>query len=84
MLKKKNKKHVVREKPVQAILLSIVGGAHLKGVFKIAKNKSSISPFLSSNIENVFLLKGEQIPFKQISSICTYLGIITFKNWDSH
>lgn len=53
------------------------GGAQLKGVFKLAKNKSSIFPFLSSNIGR-FPSKGEQISFKQISRICTYLGIITF------
>lgn len=36
------------------------GGAQLKGVFKLAKNKSSIFPFLSSDIGHVFLPKGNR------------------------
>lgn len=36
------------------------GGAQLKNVFKLAKNKSTISPFLSSNTGNVFLPKGNR------------------------
>lgn len=36
------------------------GGAQLKDVFKLAKNKSTISPFLSSNVGNVFLPKGNR------------------------
>lgn len=36
------------------------GGAQLKDVFKLAKNKSTISPFLPSNVGNVFLPKGNR------------------------
>lgn len=55
------------------------GGAQLKDIFKLVKNKSTISPFLVSNIGNVFLPKRNRFLLSTSQAYVYILAQLHFK-----